>query len=302
MIDYIYIETTNYCNLSCSFCNRDEVIGPLKHMTVDDFKRVLDSIKTHPVKEAKLMGMGEPFLHPQFDEICAVFKQYFPGAKLISATNCQYTPGPVFQRALKYIDLLYLSIDGYEDSYEQFRAPSKWSKLIKFLNILKDMDKIDCQLAINYVINPGNVKDIQPVYDHIYTPYAIDEFRLNVAQSWSPEDSIPIDYTREQLDYLRETWKSYIKGKAPWEYKDCFWVDKGLYVTVEGRVLMCCMNTAEKGFGNMLQQPLNLIRTSKRFIEVVNGCKNNTPTDHCKSCSYKELVPVLTTLGINNET
>jgi hypothetical protein len=67
-------------------------------------------------------------------------------------------------------------------------------------------------------------------------------------------------------------------------------------------VLMCCMNTAEKGFGNMLQQPLNLIRTSKRFIEVVNGCKNNTPTDHCKSCSYKELVPILTTLGINNET
>ena len=32
-ITYAYLETTNYCNLDCSFCNRTDVIGPLKHMS-----------------------------------------------------------------------------------------------------------------------------------------------------------------------------------------------------------------------------------------------------------------------------
>ena len=36
-ITYAYLETTNYCNLDCSFCNRTDVIGPLKHMSLEDW-------------------------------------------------------------------------------------------------------------------------------------------------------------------------------------------------------------------------------------------------------------------------
>ena len=36
------------------------------------------------------MMLGEPMLHPQFDEVCKMFKEIFPNAKLIVATNCQY--------------------------------------------------------------------------------------------------------------------------------------------------------------------------------------------------------------------
>ena len=32
-------------------------------------------------------------------------------------------------------------------------------------------------------------------------------------------------------------------GKAIWDFDDCFWVDTGLYVTPEGNVKVCCMNT-----------------------------------------------------------
>ena len=53
-ITYAYLETTNYCNLDCSFCNRDEVIGPLKHMSLEDWGKLLDGIKHHPIQEANL--------------------------------------------------------------------------------------------------------------------------------------------------------------------------------------------------------------------------------------------------------
>jgi MoaA/NifB/PqqE/SkfB family radical SAM enzyme len=80
-ITYAYLETTNYCNLDCSFCNRTDVIGPLKHMSLENWGKLLDGIKHHPIQEAKLMGMGEPFLHPQFDEVCRMFKETFHQVK-----------------------------------------------------------------------------------------------------------------------------------------------------------------------------------------------------------------------------
>ena len=76
-ITYAYLETTNYCNLSCTFCNRDEVVKKLKHMSLTDWKLVLEKLKDQPIKEAKLMGLGEPFLHPKFSTICKMFKDYF---------------------------------------------------------------------------------------------------------------------------------------------------------------------------------------------------------------------------------
>ena len=114
-ITYAYLETTNYCNLDCSFCNRKDVIGPLKHMSLDQWVELLEKIKHHPIKEAKLMGMGEPFLHPKFDEICRLWKEYFPDSFLIVATNCQYKFTQKIERAFNYIDLVYFSIDGYKE-------------------------------------------------------------------------------------------------------------------------------------------------------------------------------------------
>ena len=32
-------------------------------------------------------------------------------------------------------------------------------------------------------------------------------------------------------------------GKSKWDFEDCFWVNNGIYTTVEGHVKMCCMNT-----------------------------------------------------------
>ena len=110
-ITYAYLETTNYCNLDCSFCNRMDVIGPLKHMSLDNWQKLLDGMSSSYHKRTKLMGMGEPMLHPQFDEVCRMFKETFPDV-IVVATNCQYKIKgskfrQKFQEALKYIDMLF---------------------------------------------------------------------------------------------------------------------------------------------------------------------------------------------------
>lgn len=303
-ITYAYLETTNYCNLECSFCNREEVIGHLQHMPINKWRLLLNSIKHHPINEAKLMGMGEPLLHPQFDEICKIFKEYFPNAFLIVATNCQYPVKPntkmgiKFERTMKYVDLLYFSIDGYKKSYERDRAPAKWSKLISFLEDFKSMNRSSCRVTVNYVVNPDNIEDIRMIKDSIVDKYNLEELRLNIAQNWSEDESMPLGYSKDQIKFLKENWISNIKGKSVWDFKDCFWVNEGLYTTVEGDVKMCCMNTGATSFGNLFEQSIEDIRLKDRYQDIKLGCNSNVPTNHCKNCSYKELVPILNEIGV----
>ena len=40
-IEYASFEVTSYCNLNCSFCNRDEVIKNPKHISLDSWKIIL---------------------------------------------------------------------------------------------------------------------------------------------------------------------------------------------------------------------------------------------------------------------
>ena len=301
-ITYAYLETTNYCNLDCSFCNRDEVIGSLKHMSLDDWGKLLDGIKHHPIQEAKLMGMGEPMLHPQFDEVCRMFKEVFPKCKLIVATNCQYNINDKFRECMKYIDMLYFSIDGYKESYERDRSPAKWSKLLKFLEQFKSVDRYDCDVVVNYVVNAYNVQDIRKV-DKLRKENNLGQLRLNIAQIWDADIKMSDDiatsgYTEKDLNYLRENWNKQIMGKSKWDFKDCFWVNNAIYTTVEGNVKMCCMNTGAKPFGNLFENSIDEIRLMDDYQNVKKGCQTNNPTSHCQNCSYKELVPILNYVGV----
>ena len=301
-ITYAYLETTNYCNLDCSFCNRTDVIGPLKHMSLEDWGKLLDGIKHHPIQEAKLMGMGEPMLHPQFDEVCRMFKEIFPKCKLIVATNCQYNIKDKFRECMKYIDMLYFSIDGYKESYERDRSPAKWSKLLKFLEQFKSVDRYNCDVVVNYVVNAYNVQDIKKI-DDLRKEHNLGQLRLNIAQIWDADTKMSDDistsgYTEEDLNYLRENWNEQIMGKSKWDFKDCFWVNNGIYTTVEGNVKMCCMNTGAEPFGNLFLNTIDEIREMEDYQNVKKGCNTNNPTSHCKNCSYKELTPILEYVGI----
>lgn len=294
-ITYAYLETTSYCNLHCTFCNRDEVVKKASHMSVEDYRVVLKKLEKHPIREIKLMGMGEPFMHPHFHEICRLTRQTFPDAFIISSTNCQFDFNENFKKALAYVDLMYLSIDGYGETYERFRPPAKWGKLLKFLSHLKDFGDHSATLAINYTINPENVDDIQQV-EKLIDRFGLHELRLNIVQNWNEDESAEAyhGFTESQLDFLSNRYYHLIKGKAVWDFPDCFWVKNGLYMSANGDVKICCMNTAAKPIGNLIRDlSTDLVFSNKRFIEIRNGCSTGNPTPHCANCSYKELAHIL---------
>jgi sulfatase maturation enzyme AslB (radical SAM superfamily) len=203
---------------------------------------------------------------------------------------------------MKYIDMLYFSIDGWGESYERDRAPAKWNKLIKFLKDFETINRYDCDVVVNYVVNAYNINDIEKV-DNLRKENNLGMLRLNIAQIWDEDASITSDvatsgYTKHQLDYLKKNWGGSIMGKSKWDFQDCFWVKNGLYTTVEGHVKMCCLNTGAEPFGNLFTNSIDEIREMEDYQNVKQGCETNNPTSHCKNCSYKELSPMLKYLGV----
>ena len=158
---------------------------------------------------------------------------------------------------------------------------------------------------VNYVVNTYNVFDI-PKFDKLRKKYDLGILRLNIAQCW--EEGVSISekeetyaYSDEQIKYLQDNWKDKIMGKSKWDFEDCFWVKNGLYTTVDGNVLACCMNTGAKPFGNLFEDSIDNIHKSDGYQQIAKGCMDNKPTDHCKNCSYKELIPILSHLGVQNK-
>ena len=69
----IYIEITNICNLSCSFCPKTS--RKQEFMSCDKFESIIKDID--PLTEYLYFHlMGEPLLHPELDKLLSIAEKY----------------------------------------------------------------------------------------------------------------------------------------------------------------------------------------------------------------------------------
>lgn len=292
-ITYAYLETSNFCNIDCRFCNRRDVVRQPRHMPLNEWDTVLEKLSSEPVREAKLMGLGEPFLHPDFYEICRRFRVAFPSAFTITATNCQHGLNGNFIKTLPSIDLLYLSVDGYGENYERDRKGANWPRLLKFLDELSTIDRGKTRIAINFVVTGRNYPDIEKINRLVSERYGfIEEVRLNIAQWWGEDQDIKVEFTEGLYETLIR-YKKNVKGKAPWGFHDCFWPKSGFYMDVSGDVRICCLNTSASPVGNIFKSSLDELLESPKRRQVAVECRQNSPGVHCRRCDYKKLSPAL---------
>jgi len=293
MIEYLIIEPTTYCNLNCIYCNRKRTIKGNKHMTPDDVDMYLDKLKKQPIKEIKTQVLGEPYLNPDILSIYSKINSYFPKAFIISSTNCQHKSYEHFIESLQYVDLMYLSIDGYEKSYERDRKGAKWSKLLKFLDKLSESSLPNrARITINTVVHMNNINDLDGVYKIKEKYNYIKEVRINIAQWWTEDEELKSDYDKNFIQILKKH-KNDVKGKSPWTFSNCWWPSKGLVIRVNGDVNVCCLNTSAKHIGNIYRNTLHQILDNKDRMFIKRMCAMNKPAKHCITCDYKRLSPIL---------
>ena len=95
-------------------------------------------------------------------------------------------------------------------------------------------------------------------------------------------------------------WRSHIAGKSDWTFSDCWWPNNGLFVESGGDIKLCLLNTDSSPSGNIIKESLNDVLNNPKRNQVSSECESDCPGDHCRTCSYKELSPILTKLGVKN--
>ena len=83
----VYVEITNICNMSCSFCHGTK--REHKRISVDEFSHILDEL-CGVTEYIYLHVMGEPLSHPEIDKLIALGKSR--GFKVAITTNGTLLP------------------------------------------------------------------------------------------------------------------------------------------------------------------------------------------------------------------
>jgi len=129
---YLSIELTNNCNFSCKHCWRTAKHRPVGSMDVALFEKIVREVSLHrSLREFKLVGSGEPAIHPRFRELMEISARH-------SMPTVVYTNGSLLRRfphreILSWgLDTIVVSVDGIDpDDYGRIRIGGDYASLRK---------------------------------------------------------------------------------------------------------------------------------------------------------------------------
>ena len=140
----LHMDIVHGCQLRCVGCPNSTLLPKVKRISVADFSRILGNIDVEAVHTLRLFNFGEPLLHKDLPGILAeIPKQRWSTEVVEISTNAQHVDWDSLARALELKVLTRLVVscdgDGTPGEYERLRPPSKWSKLIEFLERTREL-------------------------------------------------------------------------------------------------------------------------------------------------------------------
>ena len=281
MLDRLYIEISNICNLQCSFC--PEVERDKNVMSPSDFEKILIQALTQ-AKQICLHLMGEPTAHPQFDQIIKLCEKY--EAKVILTTN-----GTLLKRhqellASKSISQINFSVHSFRDN---FSDKELHSYLLPILEFSRELHQRNPETYINYRLWNLGANDLaekanDDVYDLVERYFDV---KINRRQGSGRFKSKKI-WNRVYFHFdSRFEWPSPDRPLIS-ENGTCHALSSHAAIHADGTVVACCLDKeARLDLGNAHKQSLSEIFNSERATKMRQGfSKGELVEDLCRRCDY----------------
>jgi radical SAM protein with 4Fe4S-binding SPASM domain len=172
----IQIEPTSMCNLRCIMCYQSDKsfssksAGFMGYMKLDLLKKIIDEIEGK-IEAVTFASRGEPTLHSQLDEFLKYCEGKFLGLKL--NTNATLLDEKKINSILSSdLQSLVLSIDEKnKENYEKIRVNAKFEKVMKNLNLLKNIreknyksSKLQIRISGVKINTEQNVEEMNQFY------------------------------------------------------------------------------------------------------------------------------------------
>lgn len=259
----IYIEITNICNLSCSFCSIDHRVK--KTMTTMEFEEIIKKIDKY-TDYIYLHVKGEPLLHPNLKELLDIAKKYNKYVNI--TTNGTILPKKVDilnHEAVRQINIS-LHSENKQDNYLE--------------NIINSVDKLKNKIIVLRYWTLKNEKS------PIIVDKVLNYFNLsttNVNKHIKLRDNLYLDKQEEFV------WPS-LDNDYYNEIGTCYALKDQLAILVDGTVVPCCLDSdGIINLGNIYNETLEEIIDSKRYQTMKTGfCNRKVTEELCKRCSFKD--------------
>lgn len=276
----IYIEITNMCNLSCSFC-----IGNVREprfMSVDEFSHVIQQAKRY-TDHIYLHVLGEPLIHPKLEELLAT--AYHFGMVVNITTN-----GTLLSKAQKILlnasALRKVSVSLHSmESGSAYCLEEYLQDVALFVKAAADKG-IFCELRM-WNLGADDINN-EPVFTCLCNLLELDnaaqENALNKICESGNTTLAPHIFLGKTA---RFTWPS--MDQPPTEQPVfCHGLRSQVAVLSDGTVVPCCLDSrGDIALGNIFQTPLTQILSGERAQALYKGFSVRQPSEElCRRCGY----------------
>ncbi|MCI5789872.1 MAG: radical SAM protein [Tenericutes bacterium] len=267
----IYIEITNCCNLSCSFCSKTS--KPKRTMTIEEFKNIISKIKSH-TDYIYLHVKGEPLLHKDLKEFLKIAEEN--DLKVNLTTNgtlfSQRVDDLKNSKALKKVNFSLHSENNYPNYFE---------------NIFQSVDKLPKDITVIYrlwtlsnsALDKKSTEIVEKLKDYYnLSPQIVD--KLYKEQNVKISSNIYVDKDNEFI------WPKVTEEKSNGY---CHALKTHLGILVDGTVVPCCLDASGIiNLGSIYTDTLENIMTTERYRKLKKSFQDHKPSEAlCASCTYK---------------
>lgn len=272
MFSKAYVEITNICNLSCSFCHGTKRAP--RCMSVEEFALVMEKLQGH-TRHVYFHLMGEPLTHPQLPELLHAAAE--------SGMNCCITTNGFLLKKcgnmLKNAEKLYkISV-----SLHSFEANRSCETLNEYLESVWN--------AVLPLSQKGTICALRLWNDG-------GENGLNAEILEFLHGKAAGEWQETRTGSLRLAENLYLENAAKFEWPDinapecavefCHGLRDQIAVLCDGTVVPCCLDAeGEIALGNVFEQSLDEILASPRARAMYEGFSMRKPTEElCRRCGY----------------
>lgn len=281
-----YIEITNVCNLSCSFCPK--TLRSPEFMTIETFRKILDQIKPH-TDYIYFHVKGEPLLHPKLDEFLDL--SYEKGFKVNITTNgtlISKVRDKIIQKpSLRQINFSLHSFDGNEGVTCKNAYVNNIISFIKeAINVTETLFSLrlwnlDENNDTNLQANKN--RDLLTVIENAFNlPYKIEE-EITPGRGIKICDKV---YLNQDPEFQWPDLKL-AEDNSP---GFCYGLRNQIAILVDGTVVPCCLDgEGIINLGNIHETHFSEIIESKRSSDIFNGFSRREVVEElCRKCGYRK--------------
>ena len=280
----IYIEITNVCGLSCSFCPTKEL--PSKEMDLQFFESIIIQAKAY-TKEIACHVVGDPLTQSNLGEYLDILHKH--GLKAMLTTSGyflkKHSYDTLFHPCVKQINISLNSFNKNDTSltFEQYINP--------VLALCKAKVEREEELFINLrVWNFDELMSERAFNETLFTKLSQTFDTSLVLDAIYKERPKSIRLASKVLVHFDNyfEWPS-LKNK---NYGDgtCQGLQSHVAILASGKVVPCCLDCdGIIELGDLHKESLETILRSNRAIAMVEGFKEGKALEElCQKCSYKE--------------